>query len=179
MVYRPETADGAKRIVWVWLLALWLPFALPAQAASSADGVVSGNLERWLDAEVLPPLTELLSKHPRFKGETIRVAGLTNGRPNQTSDQLTQALASALTHGLLKTSGVRIAWQEEPLAPCALPRRLPYLLGIEVNRKGNRDYEVTVAMIDVEESVWVAGANYSFDGRPRPTLIPRHRSWQR
>ena len=134
-------------------------------AATSADGVVSGGLERWLNTEVLPPLKNLLSNHPRFKGETIRVAGLTDGRPHQVSDELTQAVASALTHGLLKEDGVRIAWREASASPCALPRALPYLLGIEVSRKGSRSFQVTVAMIDVDESVWVSGASYRYDGR--------------
>jgi len=134
-------------------------------AATSSDGLVTGGLERWLNTDVLPPLKKLLSNHPRFKGETIRVAGLTDGRPHQVSDELTQAVASALTHGLLKEDGVRIAWRETSASPCALPRALPYLLGIEVSRKGSRSFQVTVSMIDVDESVWVAGASYRYDGR--------------
>lgn len=147
------------------LVSMAMLFSTVTFAAQSSDTVVTGNLERWLATDVLPPLAKLLSNHPRFKGETIRVAGLTDGRPHAVSDQLTQALAKELTHGLLRTSGVRIAWQEQVDTGCSLPRELPYLLGIEVSRKGARGYQVTLAMIDVEESVWVAGVNYRYDGR--------------
>ena len=161
-----DFAQQSLRSVRLLLLCfIGLSYVASTNAAPAPETVVAGSLERWLQTEVLPPLAEVLSNHPRFKGETIRVANLTAGRPHPVSDQLTEALASELTHGLLRASSVRIAWQEQASTGCTLPRDLPYLLGVEVSRKGARGYQVSLAMIDVEESVWIAGASYRYEGR--------------
>ena len=41
-------------------------------AVDASSSLLTGELGRWLETTAAPELVDVLSKHPRFKGETIR-----------------------------------------------------------------------------------------------------------
>jgi hypothetical protein len=125
---------------------------------------LKGSLGRWLDDAAAPRLAEILSRHPKFKGENVRFVSLHNGQRIASGNLLTQAVQQRLTQRLLRSDGVRLVWQNHR-ENCAAPQSVPYLLGVEVQRNGSRDHQLNIAMIDVEEGVWVSGVSLSWEGR--------------
>ncbi len=144
--------------------ALALLLVLLAPAAAAASGVLNGSLGRWLDTEAAPQLGEMLGKHPRFQGETIRVVSMRDGKPVPVASRLHRAVQDHLTQRLLGYDGVRIAWAQ-PTNTCGVPQTVPYLLGIEIEQTGSQRHALNVAMVDVADSVWVNGVNFSWKGR--------------
>lgn len=150
--------DPARVLTFALLLAL-APFA----AADS--GLLNGSLGRWLDTEVLPELGRTLGDHPRFKGETIKLVSLSRGQPTDRASRLHEAVEAHLTQRLLKTSGVRIAWSDQPHNRCGVVEQPAYLLGVEIESDGSYYHRLNLRMIDVDESVWVSGVSHSWRGR--------------
>jgi hypothetical protein len=147
------------------LLVIVLGFAgLLTQPALADSGLLQGSLGQWLDESAAPKLGEILSRHPKFKGETVRFVSLRNGKPMASGNLLTQAIEQRLTQRLLRREGVRLSWQDDP-EMCAAPARVPYLLGLEMQRNGSRNHQLNIAMVDVEEGVWVSGVSLSWEGR--------------
>jgi hypothetical protein len=144
------------------ILLLLALLALPAQADS---GLLNASLGRWLDTEVLPELGRTLGEHPRFKGETIKLVSLTAGQPTDRASRLHEAVEAHLTQRLLKTSGVRIAWSDQPQNHCGVLEQPAYLLGIAIETDGSYYHKLNIRMIDVTESVWVSGVSHSWRGR--------------
>ena len=141
--------------------ALLLAISFPSQAAERLLG--DSSLGRWIEHSAGAALSDALANHPRFRGETIRLVSLENGRPAHRSNRLNQAIRAELNRVLLRRDGVRIAW-DAPADPCAPPRDINYLLGVEIERAGY-EYRVNVAMVDVHEGVWVSGMNHTWEGR--------------
>jgi hypothetical protein len=129
------------------------------------SGLLNDSLGRWLDTEVLPQLGRTLGEHPRFKGETIKVVSLANGQPTHQISRLHQAVEAHITQHLLRRSGVRIAWSDQPPKACGIDQPAVYLLGIEIERDGSYYHKLNIGMIDVAESVWVSGVNHTWRGR--------------
>ena len=138
---------------------------LTAQPAAASSGLLTGELGRWLDTQVLPELSATLGKHPRFKGETIRLVTLSGGKPTDQTSRLHQAVEAHLTQQLLKHSGVRIAWGNSRSNSCNVMEDPVYLLGVEIEGDGARYHKLNIGMIDLAESVWVSGVNHSWRGR--------------
>ena len=144
------------------LLVAGLTLASPVRADS---GLLSSTLGRWLDTEVLPELGRTLGEHPRFKGETIRLVSLSNGRPADRTSRLHEAVQAHLTQRLLKKTGVRLALSQQAPQSCSVGEQAAYLLGVEIEPDGNNYYHLSIRMIDVAESIWVAGVSHSWHGR--------------
>jgi hypothetical protein len=144
--------------------SLFVGCLLSAVQATASSGLLNGALGRWLDTRTGPQLGELLGKHPKFKGETIHLVSMENGKPVEVVSRLHQAIQDHLKQRLLKYPGVRLAWNE-PEQRCGAPRTVPYLLGIEIERTGSYSHSLNIAMVDVAESVWVSGVNYTWQGR--------------
>jgi len=147
-------------IVVAFVIGLLAP---AAGALAATSEVFGGPLGSWLRAEAIPEFTALLGQHPRFKGERIRVVGMQDGVPVTQSNALGQALRSELTNKLTRIKGVQIAWQA-PSAGCGVPLQAPYLLGVEVIEERRGQVLVRIAMVDVEEGVWVSGAHQQWRG---------------
>ncbi len=130
----------------------------------ASSSLLTGELGRWLETYAAPELVDVLSNHPRFKGETIRFVTMKEGKPTDNSDKLTQAVQQFLTQRLLRDGNIRLAWLNHRPS-CRAPRQIPYLLGLEVSRRGTREHRVSIAMVDVEEAVWVSGIGLSWAGR--------------
>ena len=143
-------------------LILFTLLACPVHADS---GLLNGSLGRWLDTEVLPELGRTLGEHPRFKGETIKLVSLTAGQPTDRASRLHEAVEAHLTQRLLKTSGVRIAWSDQPKKHCGVLEQPAYLLGVAIEPDGSYYHKLNIRMIDVTESVWVSGVSHSWRGR--------------
>jgi hypothetical protein len=133
--------------------------------ASADSGLLNGSLGRWLDTEVLPELGKTLGQHPRFKGETIKLVSLNAGQPTDRASRLHEAVEAHLTQRLLKASGVRIAWTDQPQNRCGVAEQAEYLLGVEIEADGSYYHRLNIRMIDVNESVWVSGVSHSWRGR--------------
>ena len=160
MWLRPEF-EFTRNVAGIMLvIGLLLPWQLHADS-----GLLSDDLGRWLDTEAIPELAEVLSEHPRFKGETIKVVSLDGGRPTHRTSRLHEAVQAHLTQRLLSRSGVRIAWSDRPLGACGVQNEAVYLLGVEIERDGSRYHRLNIGMIDVAESVWVSGVNHTWRGR--------------
>ena len=143
----------------------WFVLVVGLAGSAQADSrLLNGSLGQWLDATAAPQLAELLSTHPRFKGETVRFVELRDGQPLATGTALAQAVEQRLTQQLLRREGVRLAWRDEP-ETCAVPQDIPYLLGLEIRRDGSRSHRLNISMVDVEEGVWVSGVSLSWEGR--------------
>ena len=143
-----------------WLTAALL--AIITISAQAQSGLLGGSLGRWLDTEALPELGRMLGQHPRFKGETIRVTSLENGKPLRTPSRLHQAVEAHLTQRLLGHSGVRILWGNH--SRCGPPVEAVYLLGIEIEQDGSRSHKLNIGLIDVADSIWVSGVNFTWRG---------------
>lgn len=148
--------------MWPASLALLLvALALPAHGEAP---LLDGSLGRWLDDSAAPQLAELLSRHPRFKGETIAFAPMRNGNALPGGDRLTQAVEQRLTQNLLRRDGIRLSWHHEA-ARCAPPQKVPYLVGLEIVSHGTREHRLHIAVVDVEEGIWVSGFSLDWTGR--------------
>jgi len=146
------------------ILALVL-LSLLAAPVRADSGLLNGSLGRWLDTEVLPDLGRTLGEHPRFKGETIKLVSLTAGQPTDRASRLHEAVEAHLTQRLLKSSGVRIAWSDQPQNHCGVIEQPAYLLGVAIETDGSYYHKLNIRMIDVSESVWVSGVSHSWRGR--------------
>ncbi len=146
----------ARKLIWS---CLWL-----SAAAHAETGLLHDALGRWLNTSVAPQLTELLSQHPKFKGETVRFVAMQDGKPLAKASRLHQAVEEHLTQLLLRNPGVRLAWNQTS-ETCGAPMLIPYLLGVEIERDGSRSHQLNISMVDVEESIWVSGANFTWKGR--------------
>jgi len=131
---------------------------------AASQELFGGSLGDWLRRDAQVKLTELLSSHPRFRGERIRVVVMREGSPATESDGLTQAIRAQLTHDLAQIDNVQLVWGDTARG-CQVPRKTPYLLGVEVMRESRSRHLVRIAMVDVEEGVWVSGANLQWRGQ--------------
>lgn len=148
-------------------------FSASAAAADNGSGGTSGalfagDLGRWLEREAIPELVTLVGRHPRFRGEQIRVVTMAGGRPTLAGSGLSHALRDRLTHQLTRVKGVQIAWQN-PAGHCGVPRTSPYLLGVEIVSESRANSLVTIAIVDVEEGVWVSGGYLQWRGVLTPS----------
>lgn len=147
-------------------------FLLGTAAALAADSdakrsvttaLFGGELGRWLEQQAIPELVTLVGQHPRFRGEQIRVVTMTDGLPTIAGSGLSHALRDRLTHQLTRVQGAQIAWQNQP-SHCGPPRKSPYLLGVEISAESRSNALVTIAMVDVEEGIWVSGGYLQWRG---------------
>jgi len=137
---------------------------LSTSIAHADSALLTGSLGRWLDTDATPKLVEVLSKHPKFSGEVVKIVSLDNGKPVQDLSQMHQAVQAHLTQQLRKHPGVRLAWQESAHT-CGVPQNLTYLLGIEIKASSAQNQSLSIGMIDVAESVWVSGVSLNWRGR--------------
>lgn len=137
---------------------------LSTSLAAADSGLLNGNLGRWIETQAAPELAESLANHPRFRGETVRVVSMRDGRPLDRGSRLHQAVEQHLTQRLLQYPGVRIAWSDTE-QPCGTPQPVAYLLGVELERDGSQQHKVNIGLVDVSESVWVSGVSLSWAGR--------------
>lgn len=154
-------AQRSGRLVGALTMGLTL-IVLGTPTARAA--LPNSELSHWLKQDAAPKLLQLVGKHPRFKGERISVVSMHNRKPSTRGHELGRTLEEYLTHRLLSQSQASIAWRDTGKG-CQPTRPAPYLLGIEVQPQGRQRAAVTIAMVDVEENIWVPGASLRWQGR--------------
>ena len=138
--------------------ALFLVIAIPVHAFR----VVDGSLGAWLEREASPKLVEMLVRHPRLKGQRLKIMGIEDGNPVALSNKLGADIKDQLTQDLLTQTGIRLVFDER--AGCN-PDKTRLVLGIVTQRHDSSRHRITIAMVDVEEGLWLGGANFSWNGR--------------
>ncbi len=147
-------------------MVLWLLTSLGTLGALGALGApawaqattLGGDLGDWLDDHAVPELTSLLSEHPRFKGQVIDIVAIDKGQPAAIADELAERIRDQLTLALVRETGVRIPFDTrcEPVHT---------VLGIEIDRASTAHFNVTLAMLDLDESIWINGTAQRWSGR--------------
>ena len=135
---------------------------LCASQVTFADRIVDGEVGEWLFQSSTPALTKLINEHPRFRGESIRLASLNNGHPVRRSDELTTRIVEQLKYSLLRETSVRIPASHAN--PCA-PIRGDIVLGVEVTRFSARKHKVLIGLIDTRENRWINKSVQTWIGR--------------
>lgn len=156
-----------------------------ATRAEAASGLTSwdatapsSSLMRWVDRQLVPDLAERLSRHPRFKGESVRLVSLEGEQLNGEIDELTDALRGRLTQQLLSSPGVSLAWTPRGRnaadgswgatagAPvCPVQSEVHYLVGIEIATTLDGNHRVSLRALDLQDRTWVPGFAYQWEGR--------------
>lgn len=134
---------------------------LPAASVYAAR-VVTGSLGTWIAQSASPKLVELLNHHPRFRHEPIKIMAMSDGLPIALSDGLTERIREQLTQDLLSNADVKIVIDD--MKRCH-PVKVATVLGIEVQKHSAGTYRVSLAMVDIEEGIWLNGTNMSWNGR--------------
>ena len=154
-----------KRSSLLGLALAALLLSMPVFASVNRSGSVT--LGHWLANQAAPELREALTKHPRLRGETIRLVAMRDGEPTAASSALHDDVLAELKRLLLSQGGVRIAWGSG-VESCAGKSDVSFLLGVAIAKQGNT-HRVNLAMVDVTEGVWVSGANHTWTGRLNST----------
>ncbi|MBT8135401.1 MAG: hypothetical protein KJO54_00165 [Gammaproteobacteria bacterium] len=121
------------------------------------------SLDGWLADEAVPQLSQTLSEHPRFKGETVRIAVLDGSDVAAQPDGLSVATRNALHAALMQNQGLRIAMAEGP-EDCASRSRDGYFVAIEAAAVSGRNGNVQIRIYDIVEQRWVSGFSYQWRG---------------
>ncbi len=135
-----------------------------AGCASQSPGALSweqesGSPERWLEASLAPDIANVLSTHPRFRGETISV-GLPDS-PGVTPTALDRQLEEQLEGRLLGIPGLRVL---PPGAGGCGGRQAAYRIGF-VTRLGASGDRVEARIWDAVAEEWVTGVGGHWQGR--------------
>ena len=144
-----------RRMAGIVLFAL---IAIPVHAFR----VIDGSLGNWLEREASPKLIELLNRHPRLKGQRLKIMGIEDGTPVALGNKLGVDIKDQLTQNFLSQTGIRLVFDDH--AGCN-PEKTHLVLGILTQRHDRTRHRVTVAMVDVDEGLWLGGANFSWSGR--------------
>jgi len=148
-----------------FLLVLW---AWPGMSAA----VSGADLVTWSDQELAPYVTNLLTEHPRFKGETVVFVALENNTPAPVTNALALALRDRLVDTIVDRPGITIGWQsasEQALhegtnVDCTRDT-VHYFLGLEVVQLMEGEYRVTLRVLDAQDRSWVSGTSQTWAGR--------------
>jgi hypothetical protein len=128
------------------LIFMVISLLLPSRGAYAAR-VVDGSLGTWIEREVSPMLSKLLTNHPRFKGEPIKIMSMSDGFPTAVVDELTNLVRAQLTEDLLSGAEVRIVFDDNNRCR---PVKVNTILGIEVQKHTSGNHRVSLAMVDIE-----------------------------
>ncbi len=142
----------------------------PTRQAQGEDS----SLQRWLDAELAPYLTQQLGQHPRFRDETVILVRLDGSDIQADIDGLTRSMRDQLMDRLLTDAGVRLPWQPQQRpaqhhrrldqVECGRIRDANYYIGIEITRSATAQYRVAVRALDVRAGEWVSGFGKRWSG---------------
>jgi len=137
--------QGFHRLVGSGLLTLAAALAAPTQASS--------ELSRWLSQDIVPKIRTLLSEHPRYQQQRIKVQA---GDPSGLSD----TLVSALNNTLQGSDGITLVRSEQPdptrhatsgsvdELTCSSRPDFDYLLQASVARGKSGHDQVTLTLLE-------------------------------
>lgn len=157
-----RTKSGGDTLISILLIVIIGTLLLWSSMPVHALRVVEGSLGSWLEREASPRLVEMLIKHPRLKGQRLKIMGIQDGNPVALNNRLGADIKDQLTQDLLAQAGIQLIFNEH--SGCTT-EKVNLILGIDTRRRDNNRHRVTVAMVDVEEGLWLSGANFSWSGR--------------
>lgn len=146
---------SAIRTITFLLLLVLTPFL-------NAARILDGSLGLWIADEASPLLAEILMKHPRFKGEKIKIMAMQDGQPVRITNSLTDEVRRQLTDDLLTLADIKILFNDDSRCQSI---NVHTILGIEVKKHDNRSHRVSLALVDTNEGIWLNGTNISWVGR--------------
>lgn len=151
---------------------LWVLVLLTSARAASGAQIVDGSLGEWLRRDAGPTLADMVDRHPRLHGETLRIVAMDGGRIVSIDDRLTDDIRRQLTHVLLAASGARLMTSGRE--SCVTDLVAHHVVGIEVDAR-TKPHRVTLAIVDVEEGVWVNGSHRVWTGSLDSIQVREHR----
>ena len=110
---------------------------------------LSGELGTWLRSNAGPALADLMKREPRFIGESIDIVALKQGQPTSIDTALTNDISEEVRQILLAKPGIRM-----PLKSCE-PGRANVVVGIRIDRLDRHRHRVMLALLDLEENIWI------------------------
>ncbi|MEM1144729.1 MAG: DUF4384 domain-containing protein [Pseudomonadota bacterium] len=141
-----------------------------------ANAEAATRLERWMDKELIPHLTERLGEHPRLKGEAFSIVAMQGDNTSPEIDGLSEWLREEIHEELQSAPGVNLVWRPT-VAPWKHPRSLADLncsasrgvnvqIGIDTrwDDVANK-LKVSVRALDLEEGAWISGFGERYEGR--------------
>ncbi len=141
--------------------------AIPATAQSRERG-----LDQWLDRSLIPYVRQQLTRHPRFRSETVMFVVLKDNAPTPVSNALALSLRDRILEAALDTSGISVGWQQgrsgnvaEPVANDCVNDDVHYYVGIELDQELDGSYSVNVRALDLEDRTWVTGFGKRWQGK--------------
>ena len=137
----------------------------PAHAAE-------GELGQWLRAEALPSLAETLTRHPRFRGETLEIGPLQDGAPARYGTRLTRELERDIRQALLDVPGIRLRPRQGTATVCSSADGI--YLGIAVRALHGNRFEVALRFLDRVENLWITGSGALWEG---PLTTGQRQAW--
>ena len=156
---------SAMRAGEVFALLL-LVFTSTAQARQS-------DLSNWFDKQLIPYVTEQLTSHPRFKGETVQFVILREGNPEPLTSALALELLDQLRDATAELPEVTVGWKADPSAvrrsnkttgiDCSASK-VDYYIGLELSDGGQENLNVRLRALDIAERDWVAGFSKDWFG---------------
>lgn len=135
------------------------------------------GLDQWVEADLIPYLSQKLSTHPRLRGQSFTVVRMSGGDIQPSIDGLTLDLRHRLTDALADTPGVRMLWlptrehrhhRRLRGADCGDSLRADYFIGIESDPQGDGRWRVAVRILDAREGTWISGLGQHWRGRLEP-----------
>ena len=127
--------------------------------------ILSGELGLWLSQTAIPELTESLARHPKFSGEPIRIAAVDGSQASTRSSLLADAIRQQLTHAILRKGKNNVANNQDPTLCNRIPKPIYYLVGIRIEPLSRSDHRISLAVMDLETSMWVSGISLTWQGR--------------
>ncbi|MFQ5634559.1 MAG: hypothetical protein ACE5G3_04410 [Gammaproteobacteria bacterium] len=159
----------AANIRRLLLLGLTAVGCVTASAIANARGT---DLIGWTDRQLIPHVTDRLTEHPRFRGETVVFIALEGGAPAPVTNALVLALRDRLVDAIIDAPGVSIGRQTrhdaaQPDAAHVDCTRdaVHYYFGLEAVRLVDGRHRVTLRILDVEDQSWVSGVGKTWEGR--------------
>jgi len=146
--------------------------ALLAIAAAPAGGR-DGDLDDWLERDLVPYVNQQLGSMPRFRNESFRFVVMQDGRPASEATALALTVRDTIRDAARDVPGIRIAWTGDQHGAGLLADSAPldctkneanYLVGVELAESRHGFFEISVRALDVEERTWVPGFSRTWRG---------------
>jgi len=145
---------------------------LVAQSIPSVAESREKDLDRWVDRDLIPYVSQQLIVHPRFKNETVMFVVLHDNAPASASNALALSIRDRLLAAAVATPGIEIGWQHgrNGMSPDSSPQEcaqddVHYYIGVELDQKLDSSYSVSVRALDLEDRNWVTGFGRHWQGQ--------------
>jgi hypothetical protein len=141
--------------------------------ASLPAGARNGDLDHWLERDLVPYVNEQLGSMPRFRDESFRFVVMNDGNPVSEATALAMNVRDKIRDAARDVPGIRIAWPGDQSGVALSARAVPldctrneanYLIGVELTETRRGFVEITVRALDVEERTWVPGFSQAWRG---------------